>query len=401
MAMANCPECNSEVSDKASKCPKCGVVLNKPKRTIFGKIIKWAFILFNLLMLWWMVAGVGGAAEKTASLHNGAEQAGAAIGTGLGAMMIGGIWLIGGVILGMFVLFTKPKAAYMSNIISCPKCNTKTFSTAQTCPNCGFIFSKQKKFHWFWWIGGFFVILLLIWLLNSSSKSPSNQQEKIKKASMQKQEIVMNKNETKIYQAIIEDDINAWLKGNKSMVEELGLVSLPLKITANEYQIEYNKNEVAADQKFKDKYFIISGTIKSINRSMGENYFIVFNGGNNPYMTPRAQMADGYVNYLANLNKGNKEKLYCMGNGMIVGSAQLSHCVPIRTWITSISGEVTEVVKSNKEINGTNFGNIINVAKKIANKINPNSTCFKGDINSDSCLNDIYKAGNELKIKKK
>ncbi|KIM02562.1 MAG: seryl-tRNA synthetase, class IIa [Sulfurovum sp. AS07-7] len=110
MAIVNCHECNSEVSDKATKCPKCGVVLNKPQRTIFGKIIKWTFILFNLLMLWWMIAGVGGAAVETSNLSNDAEQAGAAIGTGLGAMMVGSIWLIGTIVLGMFVLFTKPKA---------------------------------------------------------------------------------------------------------------------------------------------------------------------------------------------------------------------------------------------------------------------------------------------------
>ena len=39
MALINCPECNAEVSSSALDCPKCGVSLNKPKRTIFGKII--------------------------------------------------------------------------------------------------------------------------------------------------------------------------------------------------------------------------------------------------------------------------------------------------------------------------------------------------------------------------
>jgi len=108
MALINCPECNTEVSNKAIKCPKCGVGLNKPSRTIFGKIIKWIFIVFNIIMAWWMIGGVGGAVEKTANL-NGAEQVGAAIGTGLGAMMIGGIWLLGVIVLGLFVLLTRPK----------------------------------------------------------------------------------------------------------------------------------------------------------------------------------------------------------------------------------------------------------------------------------------------------
>jgi hypothetical protein len=31
MALINCPECNNEISDKASACPKCGFVLYKKK----------------------------------------------------------------------------------------------------------------------------------------------------------------------------------------------------------------------------------------------------------------------------------------------------------------------------------------------------------------------------------
>ncbi|EHU01692.1 hypothetical protein CKS_0132 [Pantoea stewartii subsp. stewartii DC283] len=38
-----------------------------------------------------------------------AERAGAAIGAGLGVMAIGGIWVIGDIILGILVLFTRPK----------------------------------------------------------------------------------------------------------------------------------------------------------------------------------------------------------------------------------------------------------------------------------------------------
>lgn len=36
MALINCPECNHEVSDKASSCPHCGYELPKPKPTFQG-----------------------------------------------------------------------------------------------------------------------------------------------------------------------------------------------------------------------------------------------------------------------------------------------------------------------------------------------------------------------------
>ncbi|WP_036772719.1 seryl-tRNA synthetase class IIa [Photorhabdus australis] len=109
MALINCPECSNSVSDTSIKCPTCGVQLRKPKRSFFGKIIKWVFIAFNVLMAYWLIGGMNAATENMDQLSN-AEQIGAAIGTGLGAAMILGIWLVGDIILGIFVLLTRPKA---------------------------------------------------------------------------------------------------------------------------------------------------------------------------------------------------------------------------------------------------------------------------------------------------
>ena len=111
MALTNCPECQQEISDSAMKCPKCGVQLQELKRGFFGKICKWSFILFNVFMAWWMFTGMGAATDGIASAGSDAEQAGAAIGTGLGFMMLLAIWLVGDVVLGLFVLFTRPKAS--------------------------------------------------------------------------------------------------------------------------------------------------------------------------------------------------------------------------------------------------------------------------------------------------
>ncbi len=109
MALVNCKECGVEVSDKAFDCPKCGAKLRKPKRSLFGKLVKYAFIAFNILMFLWMIFGIGGAAETIETAGSEAEQAGAAIGTGLGAMMIIFIWVAGDVVLGLMTLLTRAK----------------------------------------------------------------------------------------------------------------------------------------------------------------------------------------------------------------------------------------------------------------------------------------------------
>lgn len=109
MALVNCKECGTEVSDKAYDCPKCGAKLRTAERTTFGKIIKYLFIGFNILMLIWLVGGVGSASASVESAGSEAAQAGAAIGTGLGAMIIIFVWIAGDVVLGTLTLLTRPK----------------------------------------------------------------------------------------------------------------------------------------------------------------------------------------------------------------------------------------------------------------------------------------------------
>ena len=79
------------------------------QRSFFGKLIKWIFIGFNLLMLFWLISGMMGASEVVSSASTEAEQAGAAIGTGIGMFLIFTLWAIGDIILGIFVLLTRPK----------------------------------------------------------------------------------------------------------------------------------------------------------------------------------------------------------------------------------------------------------------------------------------------------
>lgn len=109
MAMTKCPECGDDVSSTALKCPKCGFQINKPKRSFFGKIFLWMFILFNILMVVWIVGGVNAASEMSKTYVSEAQKAGAAIGTGLGVTMLLGIWVFGDIILGLFTLLTRPK----------------------------------------------------------------------------------------------------------------------------------------------------------------------------------------------------------------------------------------------------------------------------------------------------
>lgn len=107
MSLTKCPSCQTEVSSTALTCPKCGHVLRKPKRSLFGKLCLWSFYLWNILMVIWLVGGLNSVSDIEA--NTAAEQAGAAIGAGIGITMIIVFWVIGDIITGLFALLTRPK----------------------------------------------------------------------------------------------------------------------------------------------------------------------------------------------------------------------------------------------------------------------------------------------------
>lgn len=83
-------------------------------RTLMGKIFKYSFIAFNVLMLFLFVKGCAVASEGITNASMEAEYAdaaaaGATIGAGLAMGTLLFLWLVGDVILGLFVLFTRRK----------------------------------------------------------------------------------------------------------------------------------------------------------------------------------------------------------------------------------------------------------------------------------------------------
>lgn len=90
--------------------------VEKYQRGFFGKLFKYAFILFNVLMLFWVVGGFISASGGIGKLSSDAERAGAAIGTAMGIGLLLTLWVIGDIILGLFVMFTRGKKVITETI---------------------------------------------------------------------------------------------------------------------------------------------------------------------------------------------------------------------------------------------------------------------------------------------
>lgn len=109
MALIDCPECETPTSDKAHKCPSCGYTIRKPRRGPIGFVLKWLFILFNLLMIYLLLKYWGIIGGMTQDGVSDASKAGAVIGGTIGTGLLASVWVVGDIILGMLVLFTRPK----------------------------------------------------------------------------------------------------------------------------------------------------------------------------------------------------------------------------------------------------------------------------------------------------
>jgi hypothetical protein len=102
----------------------------------------WALLIFNVLMLIWLIAGIASAsghATNCGVLDQATCDAARNVGTGIGATVIILIWFMGFVVLGIIVLATRPHRRL------CPACGTEAKRGATQCQKCGFNFAAAAQ----------------------------------------------------------------------------------------------------------------------------------------------------------------------------------------------------------------------------------------------------------------
>lgn len=77
------------------------------KRGFFGKLFKFVFIAFNIVMALWFFGGMFNAGGMVANESTAAGQVGGAVGMAIGLGAVGIFWLAGDLILGVLVLATR------------------------------------------------------------------------------------------------------------------------------------------------------------------------------------------------------------------------------------------------------------------------------------------------------
>lgn len=100
-----------------------------------------------------------------------------------------------------------------------------------------------------------------------------------------------------------------------------------IEVSARQLFNAYKANEVAADRQFKNQELIVSGTVQSIESGISDGAEIKFYVGDEyGFEFVTASGDANFDNNAANLSKGQKITLRCIGAGEVVGYPFLNNC---------------------------------------------------------------------------
>ncbi|HSI28153.1 MAG TPA: hypothetical protein VK953_02660 [Methylophilus sp.] len=100
----------------------------------------------------------------------------------------------------------------------------------------------------------------------------------------------------------------------------------PLETTASEIAKEYADNSVAADNKFKDITFNVSGTIVDVQKNSINEPYVSLKGGVDPTKEPQFAFIVADREKAFELKPGQNVKLQCKGLGDMADAPMAGEC---------------------------------------------------------------------------
>lgn len=97
------------------------------------------------------------------------------------------------------------------------------------------------------------------------------------------------------------------------------------KVSALKLFIDYQRNEVAADNIYKGRLLAVTGIVTSINKDMFDKVYVSL-ATPNQFMNVQAHLDGESESQAAALERGHGVTVICTGGGMILGSPMLQRC---------------------------------------------------------------------------
>jgi len=203
---------------------------------------------------------------------------------------------------------------------------------------------------------------------------------------------LFNENEIKIFKFLIKDDVVFSFKENakSSMFNNYYIPKKEhISISSNTIQLDYEKNEVGADLKYKDKDIVVSGQVLKISKDAFNSVYLDLKGGTNQFITPKAYIKKDYIEWASKLSKNDNIKLYCEKSSMVMGSAILNDCTPLDTVIEDRTSIIFDIIDKNAlKTLDEKFFQMAVVIKELSKHLKPNSSCYTTN-DANKCFSEI------------
>jgi hypothetical protein len=121
----------------------------------------------------------------------------------------------------------------------------------------------------------------------------------------------------------LKDDCSKKAQWKETTLYAPAVAALPIKISSVDLQSAYEDNEVQADMRFKDRKLQVTGTVMSVSKDVLNKPFVGLSTSNMFMAIPAYGVSESQV---ANLHKGEKITITCVGGGMSMGRAVLQDC---------------------------------------------------------------------------
>jgi hypothetical protein len=145
---------------------------------------------------------------------------------------------------------------------------------------------------------------------------------------------------TRLVNQDIELSIISDAKTSFSSEEVMKIYGLATKVSARKYSKDYDDNEIAADNQYKGKKFIIFGKINSISKDFTGSPYLVLSTGKDFDMGVHAAIDRGEMEHAATLKKGQEIHLVCEASTKIGPVATARKCVEFSRFIEPSIKEV-------------------------------------------------------------
>lgn len=190
------------------------------------------------------------------------------------------------------------------------------------------------------------------------------------------------------------DDLKAAFTDKGSVMDKapeqeiLAWTKLDLRTTAAEYEAAYDDNEISADNQYKGKRILVTGTVSRIQKDFSDEGNIWLRGSG--LLGIHAVLDRTGTKAAASFTRGQRVSLVCTGAGQFLTVATLSACEPLESYLARISPEIDSKIKSFLEGHDQLWqksAEIVTMAYVMGLTLPADSPCING--NREECLQEI------------